>query len=99
MNDTLQRIQHWYAHHCDGEWEHRNGLRIETIDNPGWHIEIDLTGTSLRQTSFDELTQQRTVTDWLQCRVRDQKFEAFCGPENLDEALQLFLSWVARSPA
>ncbi len=44
-------IEAWYVSHCDGEWEHEFGIRIATIDNPGWHLEIDIVDTSLRVSS------------------------------------------------
>ncbi len=43
----LQELEQWYLRQCDGEWEHSFGMRIETIDNPGWVIEVDLAGTRL----------------------------------------------------
>lgn len=38
----IKWLQNWYYQLCDGEWEHQNRIRIETIDNPGWSIEIDI---------------------------------------------------------
>lgn len=91
MEDLLTHLERWYARHCDGSWEHQYGIRIETLDNPGWRLEIDLHGTSLLLHGYDELTVERTSTDWLRCRVRDGKFEGFGGQSNLKELLQAFL--------
>lgn len=41
----MQRLQEWFAKHCNGEREHMSGVRIETTDNPGWWIKIELEGT------------------------------------------------------
>ncbi|MFT5930929.1 MAG: hypothetical protein ACI93G_000001, partial [Hyphomonas sp.] len=37
----------WYQSQCDGDWEHSFGLKIESLDNPGWSVHVDLEGTSL----------------------------------------------------
>ncbi len=36
--NTLTWIQKWYAKHCNGDWEHFYGVKIETVDNPGWSV-------------------------------------------------------------
>jgi len=41
----IEWLQKWYADHCDGDWEHEYGIVIETLDNPGWSIVIDLKNT------------------------------------------------------
>ncbi|MBY0204438.1 Imm53 family immunity protein [Paenibacillus cucumis (ex Kampfer et al. 2016)] len=38
--ETLAWIQHRYDQNCDGEWEHVYGVKIQTIDNPGWYAGI-----------------------------------------------------------
>ena len=42
MNSLLNRIQDWYKINCDGDWEHSYGYKIETLDNHGWSVIIDL---------------------------------------------------------
>lgn len=37
----------WYVRECDDDWEHSYGVKIDTLDNPGWTIAIDLRETSL----------------------------------------------------
>ncbi len=48
----VEQIQAWYAAQCDGGWEHQYGVSIETLDNPGWCVMVDLSGTSLENISF-----------------------------------------------
>ncbi len=36
------RLSAWHLRQCDGEWEHRYGVKITTYDNPGWGVEIDI---------------------------------------------------------
>lgn len=33
---AITDIQDWFADRCDGIWEHRLGISIESTDNPGW---------------------------------------------------------------
>ena len=42
MADTapLSYLTAWFARQCDGDWEHDLGIRIETLDNPGWAVDI-----------------------------------------------------------
>jgi hypothetical protein len=56
MSDDLSWLQRWYSAHCDGEWEHGFGVTIETLDNPGWSVKIDVEGTEL---VFTPLSLQR----------------------------------------
>jgi hypothetical protein len=81
---------------CDGEWEHRHGVTIETLDNPGWSIRIDLQDTPLRDRSFDKIDAHRTEEDWLVCWVEQEQFHGACGPRNLTETIDAFVRWAER---
>jgi len=93
--DALQELQRWYQSQCDGEWEHAHGLTIGTLDNPGWSVEVDLTGTSLAGQPFTDIQHLEHETDWIHCRVKDGKFEGHGGPFMLEEILKIFLAWAA----
>jgi len=45
--DNMSWLTRWYATECNGDWEHQSGIRITTIDNPGWNVNINLYGTLL----------------------------------------------------
>lgn len=45
--NVLQEIQSWYISNCNGDWEHSFGVSIDTLDNPGWSVRIDLADTGL----------------------------------------------------
>ena len=34
--DPIAELDRWFSNQCDGTWEHRYGVRIQTTDNPGW---------------------------------------------------------------
>ena len=98
MSTVLERLQTWYASHCDGEWEHGHGVRIDTLDNPGWTLRIDLTGTQLATIPFAEHKDNyESERDWLICSKKDGVFEGACGPTRLTDLLEVFLSWAAES--
>lgn len=98
---ALEGIQAWYLAQCDGVWEHDHGVRIETLDNPGWSVRIDVKTSSERP--FQATDERRSETDWIVCRVNSGVFEACGGHGNLAEILSGFLEWqqppTQRSPS
>ena len=95
MDDNpLIWLQNWYTSQCNEEWEHRYGIDIKTLDNPGWLIIIDLLGTELENCKFDEVLIQRSDNNWIDCIVKNQKFQGAGGSFNLLEILNIFRDWV-----
>lgn len=90
---ALTWLQAWYATQCDGDWEHEGGITIETLDNPGWAVRINLDGTGLAEKHFESNEVHRSDHDWCVTRVHGSTFEGFCGPLNLGEALYAFRQW------
>ena len=90
---TLARLQKWYTSQCDGDWEHSYGVAIDTLDNPGWSVKIDLAETLLKDRPFATIKVERTATDWLSASRDETTFKGFCGPENLEECLKVFCDW------
>ena len=86
-------LQAWYASQCDGDWEHGEGITIETLDNPGWSVRITIAGTSLEGRPFDRIEVYRTEHEWLTAWVEGDNWNAACGPLQLGEALFAFRSW------
>lgn len=95
QSEALSGLLDWYARQCDGDWEHQYGVSIETLDNPGWQMRIDVHGTALAGRAFERAETHRTEDDWLVCWVEGEQFRAACGSRNLDEALDTFLGWAA----
>jgi len=93
----LETIQDWFASNCNGQWEHECGVKIETIDNPGWYIEIDLSDTPLDSHGYESQVVERSDSDWFNCKVERHKFVAGCGVRNLSEVLEEFRNWRARA--
>lgn len=91
---TIQRLQHWYRQQCDGEWEHSEGIKIFTLDNPGWGMKADIARTEVAGVQSDWVKLERSEDDWVFYRSTGVVFEAACGPLNLAEAIELFLEFV-----
>jgi len=91
--DTLTWLSEWYSTQCYEAWAEEFGVSIDTLDNPGWSIKIDLEGTELEDRYFENLKIERSDNDWLFCAVKSKKFKAHCGPKNLNEALLVFRQW------
>ena len=86
-------MQAWYAAECNGEWEHTYGIVIETLDNPGWRLRVDLAETSLRNEDFEALARETSPQNWIDCRVKDEAFLGHGGARNLEEIINVFLDW------
>jgi hypothetical protein len=75
--EPLARLQAWYAAQCDGDWEHQHGVRIETLDNPGWLVTVELAGTQLEGRPFADVAEgvgydaHPDAARWVHCVVRD----------------------------
>ncbi|MEU0544681.1 immunity 53 family protein [Nocardia sp. NPDC005978] len=92
---VLDWLQSWYAAQCDGDWEHGWGVRIETLDNPGWLVEINLEQTDLEDQKYPRQQIDRSEHDWVHAWTAGQTFRLACGPRNLTEALALFRVWAS----
>ena len=91
--DLLGALQEWFALACNGDWEHTYGVKIETLDNPGWSLRIDLCDTPLEYREFHSVSFQRTECDWVVCRIENNGFVGFGGAGNLEEIIQIFMNW------
>ena len=96
MTEVTKRLQSWYAAMCDGSWEHQHGVRIDTIDNPGWLVRIDINGTGVKGKSFEAISIHRTDADWIRCEIKGDTYEGVGGASNLTELLDVFLQWAEK---
>ncbi len=103
MSDILTDLQNWYAAQCDGDWEHQYGVKIDTLDNPGWSVNIDLRDTPLDGRPFPPIAEgidadrEPQSPRWLDCRVEGGIWRGFGDETKLAVLLQTFLDW-AREP-
>ncbi|MFD6423025.1 immunity 53 family protein [Streptomyces sp. NPDC060198] len=90
-------LQGWYSAQCDEDWEHEWGVKIDSLDNPGWSVRIDLEETDLEGVDFPRQHLKRSKHDWIMAQVSDLAFDISCGPGNLTEALTLFRRWAVEN--
>ena len=106
---TLSELQDWYLAQCNGDWEHEFGVSISTLDNPGWHLAVELADSWLEDQSFeaveygdgdiridsqsDELPDTPDFGSWIKCYVKDNVFYGYCGALKLEEVIRIFLEW------
>ncbi len=104
MPDDLTWLTQWYLAQCDEDWEQQSGITIDTLDNPGWSLSVDLDGTTLEGRAFSAVydgvsAEEQPVqggdgdVPWLVCRVDGTKFKAWGGPRDLGRMIQTFRSW------
>ena len=87
------RFQRWYSQRTNGDWEHQHGIKIETLDNPGWRMEVDLVETYLAGRPFVAIEREAADNDWVRCWLEGTQFHAAGGAENLTEMVEIFLEW------
>ncbi len=93
-NDLLNWLQNWYEAQATDGWEHRYGIRVTTLDNPGWSVTVDLRGTGAEGKAFDAVNLDRGERDWVYCWVEEERFEGRGGPHSFVEILELLRAWI-----
>ncbi|QDT01256.1 immunity 53 family protein [Adhaeretor mobilis] len=88
-------INDWYSAQCDGDWEHSYGVVIETLDNPGWWVKIDLRDTILEAAPYADYSIGDGDDDasWIQCKRDRMQWHGMGDPNRLEEILKRFLEW------
>jgi len=93
--DNFSWLEDWYEAQCDGDWEHGYAVKIDTLDNPGWTVTIDLNGTRYSGIQNRELLNEVSDdTAWIRCDLRDGKFIGHGGPKMLGKIVQAFRKWI-----
>lgn len=101
-DENLAWLMHWYLAQCNDDWEHSYGVKIDSLDNPGWTIKIDLRDTGLQGRPFErvergeiasDLEEWRSLGSWLVADLNGDVFDVACGPLDLPAAIQVFRDW------
>lgn len=103
-NTTLGRLMSWYRQHCDGEWENDYGVSVQSCDNPGWWVKVDVVGTELEGKPFTvvargDVNSLDPKPPWLHCYVADRIFHGLGDSTTLEEILEIFLNWAESAEA
>ena len=88
---NIKWIQEWYLSQCDGEWEHDYGIRIRTVDNPGWNLEIDLEFTDLENIDIPWTLEDKDENDWYGFKIENHIFSASGDSGKLEFLLKKFI--------
>ena len=91
----IEWLMAWYESHCNGDWEHQYGVHINTLDNPGWALDVDLAETPDAERVIPSEMVERSESDWVFVEVKDAKFLARGGPRNLGEMILRFKAFVS----
>lgn len=96
-NDYFQYLVNWYAEQCDGDWEHEFGIRLVTLDNPGWNLEVDLVGTEWEGRVVSRTRRDFDDGGWITFASDGAVFDASCDPFSLRLAFLEFKALVEGS--
>lgn len=88
--EILSWIEKWFLSQCDGGWEHSYSIKIESLDNPGWGLTIDIAETELQDLNIPYKLVENSENDWYGIKIENQKFEAFGDPLKLEFLLTKF---------
>lgn len=92
--NNLKWLEKWYQHNCDGSWEHFYGIKIETLDNPGWHVKIELNETDYTDLQADEVSWDKGKDNWIKCFISNGIFNGFGDCMKLEMIIEIFKEWV-----
>ena len=93
--DELMWIEKWYESNCDGDWEHSYGVKIETLDNPGWSVKIDTNFTPQSLVDSDWEMHEQSNENWFGYKVVNGLYDAAGDPHKLQFILAHFRKLVS----
>ncbi|MDX1969848.1 MAG: Imm53 family immunity protein [Planctomycetaceae bacterium] len=86
----------WYQAQCNGSWEHHYGIKLQSLDNPGWQLTVDLIHTDLQGRRMADIAEgcgpdgHPRSPRWICCLVRENQFRGVCDPTQVERLLQAF---------
>ena len=95
---NLDWLQNWYKSQCDGDWEHGYGIKIETLDNPGWSLTIDTTNTLTELSDLEWQLFELSDDDWFGYKITNCVFEGSGDPDKLERLIGIFMNLVNQQP-
>lgn len=90
IDNNISWLEKWYASYCDGDWEHQYFVKIRTIDNPGWLVEIDIAYTDISGLHIEHTLIEKSESDWLSYSIKNDVFSGAGDPTKLDMILGYF---------
>lgn len=86
----LDWLENWYLSNCNGDWEHDYGVKISTLDNPGWEVTIELIGTDLELPDEEWVYKENAENDWYGYKIVGNVFNASGDPKKLGFLISIF---------
>ena len=90
--DILKWLEEWYHSNCDGDWEHQYGIKINSLDNPGWEVVIDLSEMSRNFDDIEYKLVENNEFDWIGYSLKDNVFRGVGDQWKLKKLIELFKS-------
>jgi hypothetical protein len=97
LGAAMYAVQNWFKSQCDGDWEHGTGVKIETLDNPGWLVTINLADTDWDELVMPRVGYKKQYLD-LHYEVTNKAFIGSGGVDDLAEILENFVALVKVAP-
>jgi len=93
---SVEWLQNWFQNECNGDWEHTFGIKIETLDNPGWLVKIDLSETDYENIVLDTGYFESNNEDWYHIKIEKSIFNGVGDLSKLEFLLNEFRSIIER---
>lgn len=88
--DSLAWLQQWYLSRCNEEWEFAEGIKILSVSNPGWSVEISVADTKLADSHIPFKLVRNSNNDWHGYLIEDGIFTGSGDPNKLSFIIELF---------
>lgn len=85
----------WYSSQCNGDWEHSYGLKLDTLDNPGWLLTIDLAETKFEYLKIVKSIIAISDDEWIHFEITDNQFVGACSTLQLNNLIGKFFECIS----
>ncbi|MBP5432611.1 immunity 53 family protein [Ruminococcus sp.] len=92
--NTIKWLEEWFGSLCDGDWEHFYGIKINTLDNPGWSVKIDIAETCYQDKVPVSVDIDNGDDDWIKCYFKDNQFIGVGDASKLEMIISVFRKWI-----
>ena len=94
QRDNLEWLEDWDQSQCNGVWEHKRGVNLESLEAPGWRLTIHLIGTSATNVRPQRLNLDTPCGEWINCSISGDRFQGSGDPRKLEQIIGVFRQWV-----
>lgn len=91
--ENILFLTKWFEENCDGDWEHNYKISIETLDNPGWYLKVELSDTK-DEGKLLSLKVFENENDWHEASSDGNTFTAYGDISKLLKLLSIFKEFI-----